>query len=84
MAKETMMYFPDYTKSFHLYMDASDVQLRAILMQEDKPIAFFSQKLTNTQKKYGVEEKEMLSIVETLKEFHTIVYDILSSSTQFI
>ena len=60
--------------SFHLYTDASEYQIGAVLTQQDRPIAFFSRKLNSAQRKYGVGEKEMLSIVETLKEFRTILY----------
>ena len=59
--------------AFHLFTDASDYQIGAVLTQEHQPIAFFSRKLNDAQKKYGVGEKEMLSIVETLKEFRTIL-----------
>ncbi len=73
ITKEVMLTFPDYSKPFHLFTDACDYQLGAVLTQEHKPIAFFSRKLNDAQKKYGVGEKEMLSIVETLKEFRTIL-----------
>lgn len=65
---EVMLSFPDYSKPFHLFTDASDYQIGAVLTQEHQPIAFFSRKLNYAQKNYGVGEKEMLSIVETLKE----------------
>jgi len=74
ISTEVMLTFPDYTKPFHLFTDASDYQIGAVLTQEDRPIAFFSRKLNPAQRHYGVGEKEMLSIVETLKEFRTIVY----------
>lgn len=69
-----LLSFPDYTQRFELYTDASDKQLGAILKQGNKTLAFFSKKLNSTQQKYGVGEKEMLSIVEALKEFRTMVY----------
>ena len=74
ISKEVLLSFPDYTKPFHLYTDSSDYQLGAVLMQENKPIAFYSRKLTPTQQKYSVGEKEMLSIVETLGEFCNILF----------
>jgi len=73
ISSEVLLSFPDYTKPFDLYTDASDYQLGAVLMQEGKPLAFFSRKLTGAQKNYSVGEKEMLSIVETLREFHSML-----------
>ena len=45
-----------------------------MISQKGKPIALYSRKLTEIQKGYTVTEKEMLSIVETLKEFCTILF----------
>ena len=42
-------------------------------MQDDKPLAFYSRKLNNAQKRYTTGEQELLSIVETLKEFKNIL-----------
>ena len=71
--KEVMLSFPDYSRRFELYTDASDKQMGAVLKQGLKVLAFFSKKLSKTQQNYGVGEKEMLSVVEALKEFHTMV-----------
>jgi len=73
ISAEVLLSFPDYTKPFDLYPNASDYQLGTVLMQEGKPIAFFSRKLTSAQKNYSVGEKEMLSIVESLHEFCNIL-----------
>ena len=45
MSKETLLAFPDFSKEFHIYTDASDYQMGAVIMQEDKPIAFYSRKM---------------------------------------
>ena len=40
MSNETLLSFPDFTKEFHVYADASDYQLGAVIMQEGRPLAF--------------------------------------------
>ena len=55
-------------------MDASDYQLGAVIIHENKPIAFYSCKFNKAQKCYTTGEQEVLSIVETLKEFKNILF----------
>ena len=50
-----------------IYTDSSDRQLGGIITQDNKPLAFYSRKLNLSQINYTVSEKELLSIVETLK-----------------
>ena len=38
-------------------MDASELQLGAVIVQDIKPIAFYSRKLTGTKTRYTVTEK---------------------------
>ena len=73
MARETLLAYPDFSKEFHIHTDASDVQLGAVILQENRPIAFFSRKLHPAQMRYTVTERELLSIVEVLKEFRNIL-----------
>ena len=56
-----------------IHTDASDKQLGAVIAQEGKPIVFYSRRLTSVQEKYTVTERELLAIVETLKEFRSIL-----------
>jgi hypothetical protein len=59
--------YPDYCKVFEIYTDASSKQLGAVITQGNRPIAFFSRKLSDAQRKYSVTKIELLAIVETLK-----------------
>ncbi len=74
ISKETLLAFPDFNKEFHVYTDASDYQMGAVIMQDNKPIAFYSRKLNQAQRRYTTGEQELLSIVETLKEFKNILF----------
>ncbi len=74
IAKETVLAYPDFLKPFEIYMDASSTQLGAVITQDNRPIAFFSRKLSVTQQKYSVTEVEILAIVETLKEFKGMLW----------
>jgi RNase H-like domain found in reverse transcriptase len=44
-----------------------------VISQDNKPIAFYSRKLKPEQKRYTTTKRELLSIVETLKEFRNIL-----------
>jgi len=69
IAKDVVLAYPDFTKPFEIYTDASTMQLGAVITQDNRPIAFFSRKLSEMQTKYSVTKIELLAIVETLKEF---------------
>ncbi len=50
------------------------MQLGAVITQDNRPIALFSRKLSETQQKYSVTEIELLAIVETLKKFKGMLW----------
>ncbi len=68
------MAYPDYSKVFEIYTDASSKQLGAAITQDNRPIVFFSRKLSNAQRKYSVTKIELLVIVETLNEFKGMLW----------
>jgi transposase InsO family protein len=54
---------------FIVESDASDQALAATLIQDGRPVAFFSRKLTQSEKKYPSIEKEAYAIVEALRKW---------------
>jgi hypothetical protein len=49
LAKDVVLAYPDYSEVFETYTDASSKQLGAVITQKNRPIAFFSQKLSFAQ-----------------------------------
>jgi RNase H-like domain found in reverse transcriptase len=73
IAREVMLAYPDFNELFKIHTDASHYQLGAVISQKGKPIAFCSRKLNPAQTRYTTTERELLSIVETLKEYRNIL-----------
>ncbi len=69
IAREVVLAYLDYSKVFKIHTDTSGKQLGAVSTHENRPIAFFSWKLSTMQGKYSVTNIELLAIVKTLKEF---------------
>ncbi len=74
IAKDVVAAYPDYSKVFQIYTDASSKQLGAVITQDNRPIALFSWKLSDAQRKYSITKIELLAIVETLKEFKGMLW----------
>jgi hypothetical protein len=49
IAKETVLAYPDFSKPFEIFMNASSMQLGAVITQDNRPLAFFCRKLSKMQ-----------------------------------
>jgi hypothetical protein len=54
---KVVLAYPDFSMPFEIYTDASTTQL--VIAQDNRPIAFFSRKLSKTQQIYSVTKIEL-------------------------
>jgi hypothetical protein len=73
-----LLQFPDFEKPFILTTDASNFALGAVLSQgaigSDKPIAYASKTLSDTETRYSTIEKELFAIIWAVKHFRPYLY----------
>lgn len=78
LCEEVTLAFPDFDQLFYVTTDASDIAIGAMLSQgelpNDRPVYFFSKTLNDTQKRYSTIQKELLAIVESIKQFRIYLY----------
>jgi hypothetical protein len=64
---------PDANKPFIIECDASGYAVGAVLSQMGQPVAFMSQTLSQTQRKWAAPELETFAIVQAIKKFEHFV-----------
>lgn len=65
---------PDWSLDFHIFVDASDIAVGGVLMQEKmtgwyRPVYYASKVMTGAEINYSITEKECLGVVFALKKF---------------
>jgi hypothetical protein len=74
MVTAPILFFPDWSKKFHVHVDAYFIALGAVLAQPrigyiDHPLAFASRKLSTVEINYTTTERGGLAMVYALQKF---------------
>ena len=69
----TLKYY-DVNKAITLSVDASSEGIGAVILQDERPVAYGSRALTDCQQRYAQIEKELLAIVYGCEKFHQYLY----------
>lgn len=69
IAKDVILQYPDMNKTFEVISDASIMGTGAVLLQDGRPVAFTSKKLSSAEKNYTTGEQELLGVIHALNEW---------------
>jgi len=67
LVKAQVLKLLDFDKDFQIHSDASDFAIGGVLVQEGRPVAFESKKLSETERRWPTHEKEMWAVIHCLK-----------------
>ncbi len=72
LTSSKLLAYPDFNRPFHVYTDASDIGVGAVLCQPDshgmRPIAYASKKLNRTERNWDTRERECYAVVWAVTE----------------
>ncbi|XP_071909780.1 uncharacterized mitochondrial protein AtMg00860-like [Coffea arabica] len=69
MTSPPVLTLPDFSQEFVVETDASNSGIGAVLLQQERPLAFFSKALAPKHQGLSVYEKEMLAIVNAIQKW---------------
>jgi hypothetical protein len=77
MATTPVLQLPDFDKQFIVEIDACDLGIEAVLMQEQHPLAFLSKPLSAAHKQLPVYDKEFLALLMVVEHWRPLSRQII-------
>ena len=80
LTSQPVLRYPDFTRRFYLFCDASSIGLGAALCQKDDktqkmyPVAFTGRSCSPSEQKYSASHLEALAVIYATKYFHVYLY----------
>ena len=69
LCKETSLVYLNFNETFEIHTNASDRQIGVVILQDNKPIAFCSRKLSNTQTCHTKTKRERKKLTHTIPKY---------------
>ncbi|PNY05566.1 retrotransposon-related protein [Trifolium pratense] len=73
MTTVSVLAVPNFEKEFIVEVDASCTGIRAVLMQEGRPVAYMSQTLSDRAQKKSVYERKLMAIVLAIQKWRPYI-----------
>jgi hypothetical protein len=69
ITEQPILVLPDFSKMFQVKCDTSGFAIGAVLSQDDRMIAYFSEKLNEVKIKYSTYDKELYAVIQALNKW---------------
>ena len=74
LSTSPVLRYYDVNKPIKLSVDASSTALGAVILQDDRPVAYATKALTNAQRNYLQIDNEAFAILHACRKFHPYIY----------